>query len=319
VSEGGRRERSSSGPPSLLAFVGATGTGKTALATAVAERVGGEIVSCDSAQIYRGLDVGTASPSPEERARAPHHLVDILDPREQWSAAEFADAADAAISGIRGRGKVPILVGGNGLWYRALVRGIFRAPAIDPELRATVRRALQERGPEALHLELARVDPRAAARIQPRDPQRIGRALEVYRQTGTPISALQAAHGFRDRRYAVRALALDWDREALRAHLGERVQTMFAGGILQETRACLESGCPPDAPGLRTIGYREAVRHLVHGEPLEAAVRAAITATRRYAKRQRNWFRHEEEVVWIPPTTGLEGVLEQLRPALGGV
>lgn len=249
-------------PPPLAALLGATGTGKTATAVEVAERVGGEIVSCDSAQIFRGLDVGTASPTPEERRRAPHHLIDVLDAEEQWSAADFARAADRAIADIRARGKQPLLVGGNGLWFRALTRGIFEAPTIDPGLRATLREELRRRGPEALHAELARVDPEAAARIQPRDSQRIGRALEVFRQTGTPISALQAAHGFRERRYRVTGVVLDRPRAEHRALLAERTRAMFESGLLAEARAQLDRGVSPEAPGLKAIGYREAVAHL---------------------------------------------------------
>lgn len=297
----------------LLAVVGPTGTGKTALAVGLAEALDGEIVSCDSGQIYRGLDVGTASPSPAERARARHHLVDILPPDAQWSAAEFAAAADAAIADIRSRGKVALVVGGNGLWYRALVKGIFSAPAIDPELRAALRAELAERGPEALHRELAEVDPVAAARIETRDPQRIGRALEVYRQTGTPISTLQDAHGFGDTRYQVWALGLDWPRPQLREHLERRVRRMFARGLVEETRACLDQDLPPDAAGLQIIGYRQAVQHLTEGLDLELAIEAAVNATRQYAKRQRNWFRHEE-VMWMPPETTPKEVLRQLPP-----
>lgn len=303
----------------LAAVVGATGTGKTALAVALCERVGGEVVSCDSAQIYRGLDVGTASPTPEDRARAPHHLVDVLDPTEQWTAAGFAEAADRAIAEIRARGRVPILVGGNGLWFRALTRGIFDAPAIEPEIRAGVRSDLDARGPEAMHGELAAVDPVAASRIQPRDPQRIGRALEVFRQTGTPISALQDAHRFEEARYAVCAVALDWERAALRAHLGRRVERMYAQGLLEETEAALAAGVPDDAPGLRTIGYRDAVAYLRGATSRAAAIERTTTDTRRYAKRQRNWFRHEPAVAWRPPDLTVEQALDVLRPAVAGV
>ena len=300
----------------LPAIVGATGTGKTSMAVAIAEKFDGEIISCDSAQIYRGLNIGTASPTIEERTRAPHHLIDVLEAEEQWSAAEFADAADEAIKDVRARGRVPILVGGNGLWYRALIRGIFRAPPIDPHIREAVRLEVAERGPEAMHAELTRVDPKAASRIQTRDPQRIGRALEVYRQTGTPISVYQDAHGFREKRYEVRAVAFDWDRETLRQHLGDRVRHMYKSGLLEETIACLNRGCPEDAPGLTTIGYREATAYLKERVDLETAETTTITATRRYAKRQRNWFRHESEVKWIPEDASLSSVIEQLRDVL---
>lgn len=300
----------------LAAIVGATGTRKTETAVAIAEMFNGEIVSCDSAQIYRGLDIGTASPTSEEQARAPHHLIDVLDPKEQWSAAEFAEAADAVLDDIWARGRVPILVGGNGLWYRALIKGIFKAPDIDPELRAAVRQEVAERGPEVMHQELTQVDPVAASRIQSRDPQRIGRALEVYRQTGIPISVLQDAHGFKQHRYKAHTVAFDWAREPLRARLGLRVQKMYKEGLIDETKACLDHGCPPDAPGLSTIGYREATAYIQGLISREEAETTTITATRRYAKRQRNWFRHEPEVEWLPPDTSLNSVIEKLRAVL---
>ncbi|MEO1230200.1 MAG: tRNA (adenosine(37)-N6)-dimethylallyltransferase MiaA [Myxococcota bacterium] len=297
----------------LLALVGATGTGKTRLAVALAEHFGGgEVISCDSGQIYRGLDVGTAKPTPEERRRAPHHLIDILDPEERWSAAEFAEAADAAIAAVRDRGHLPIVVGGNGLWYRALVKGIFAAPSIPDSVREQVRDEIAERGSEVLHAELRHIDPVAAARIQPRDPQRIARALEVIRHTGIPISRLQDAHGFAERRYEVSAFALDWPREILREHLGQRVRRMFEDGLLEEVDACLARGLGPDAPGLGIIGYKEATAYRLGRTDLDEAVEKATTATRRYAKRQRNWFRHEPEVQWIPPAATVHEVVERL-------
>ena len=200
---------------------------------------------------------------------------------------------------------------------RALVRGIFEAPAIDPQLRAEVRAELRARGPEVMHAELAAVDPVAAGRIQPRDPQRIGRALEVYRQTGIPISTLQAAHGFGERRYALAAVAFDWPRDVLATRLAARARAMYAGGLLEEVEACLARGIGPGAPGLATIGYKEAVRHLAGELDLEAAIEATSVATRQYAKRQRNWFRHEPEVTWVSPEETAESVLALLRGRRG--
>lgn len=287
----------------LWAVMGPTATGKSALALDLCDLVGGEIVTVDSAQVFRRLDVGTAKPDATDRARHPHHLIDVIEPTEQWSAAEFAAHADAVIDDVRARGKVPILCGGTGLWMRALVRGIFEAPDIDPDLRAQIRADLEARGPEALHAELAAVDPAAAAKIQPRDPQRIGRALEVFRQTGVPISTLQAKHAFADARYDLVGISLAWPRDALAARIATRTARMYAGGLVEETEAALSAGVPPDAPGLSIIGYRDAVA-LVTGEVgHDEAVRRTEVATRRYAKRQRNWFNQEPEVHPMPPET----------------
>lgn len=297
----------------LFAVVGPTASGKSALAMALAEAMGGEIVSVDSAQVFRGLDIGTAKPSAEEQRRVRHHLIDIIAPNEQWSAADYSRAADAAIADIRARGRTPILCGGTGLWLRALVHGIFEAPAIDPEVRSAVREAIERLGAPVLHAELASVDPEAAARIQPTDPQRIGRALEVYRQCGVPISRLQAEHGFREVRYSLVATGLHWPRERLAERIAERTQSMYAGGLVEEVRGALEGGLAPDAPGLSIIGYRDAVRHVLGQMDLEEAIRATETATRQYAKRQRNWFRGQSGIEWIEPGLETGDVLARLR------
>ena len=293
--------------------MGPTASGKTALAVALAERLDGQIISCDSAAVFRGLDIGTAKPSPEEQARVPHHLIDVLEPSEQWSAAEFADAADAVIERLWSEGRAAILCGGTGLWMRALVRGIFRAPAIDPEVRKAVRSALEERGPRAMHAELQQIDPVAAARIESNDPQRIGRALEVFRQVGRPISELQAEHGFREARYRLLGIAPSWPREQLRTRIARRTRAMYAAGLVDEVRRCLTRGIPTDAPGLSVIGYRDAVAHLAGEMPLEDTIQQTITATRRYAKRQVNWFNHEPDVEWIDPESSPDAVLERLQ------
>lgn len=296
----------------LWAVMGPTASGKSDLALGLCRLVGGEIVTVDSAQVFRGLDVGTAKPTAAEQAEIPHHLIDVIEPTEQWSAAQFAAAADAVIADVRGRGRVPILCGGTGLWMRALVRGIFAAPDIDPALRAEIRADLQRRGPEVLHAELAAVDPVAAGRIERTDPQRIGRALEVFRQTGRPISALQAEHAFAERRYPLVGVAPRWPREALAARVEARARAMYAGGLVEETEAALARGVPRDAPGLSIIGYRDAVRLALGEIDAEQALRSTTVATRRYAKRQRNWFNQEPQVHWIEPDPSPEAVLEQL-------
>lgn len=282
----------------LFAVMGPTCSGKTSLAIEIAERIDGEIVSCDSAAVFIGLDVGTAKPTKAEQARVRHHVIDTLDPKDQWSGADYAAAADAAIADIRGRNKVPILCGGTGLWMRALVHGFFEAPEIDETIREAVRAELVAKGAPAMHDELATVDPIAAGRIERNDPQRIGRALEVYRQTGTPISTFQAAHGFAEQRYRLIGVAPDVERDELRARIAVRTDRMYDGGILDETRDALAAGVPADSPGLSIIGYRDAVR-VVRGQISEAAAREETTTqTRRYAKRQRNWFNKEPAVVW---------------------
>ncbi len=297
----------------LWAVMGPTGTGKSDLAMELCQKYHGELISVDSAQVFKGLDVGTAKPTAEEQALVKHHLIDQIEPSEQWSAAQFAENADRVIAELFSQGIQPILCGGTGLWYRALIHGIFNAPEIAPELRAAVREELKERGAPTMHAELMKVDPEAAAKIQPGDPQRIGRALEVYRQTGTPISVYQAAHGFKEQRYRVVTVVLDWEREALRERLAVRAEKMYAAGMLEETKACLDRGIAPDAPGLSVIGYRDAVAHLQGKFSREEAVQATIVATRRYAKRQRNWFRHEEGILWISPQLSATEVYGELQ------
>ncbi len=299
--------------PPLFAVMGPTASGKTALAVALAERLDAEIVSCDSAAVFRGLDVGTAKPTEGEQARVPHHLIDVIEPSEQWSAADFSAAADEVIERLWREGKNALLCGGTGLWMRALVRGIFEAPPIAPEIRAAVRAELTELGAPTQHAELARVDPVAASRIQPNDPQRIGRALEIFRQTGRPISDFQAEHAFGERRYRLIGMAPHWPREVLRARIAERTRAMYAGGLLEETQRCLDSGIPADSPGLSIIGYRDAAAHLSGQLTLDEAVQTTITMTRRFAKRQVNWFNHEPDVEWHDAPVNIDDAVARLR------
>ncbi len=296
----------------LIAVMGQTCSGKTALAIRVAEELDGEIVSCDSAAIFIGLDIGTAKPTTAEQAAAPHHLIDVLPPDEQWTAADFARAADDAIADIRARGRVPILCGGTGLWMRALARGIFEAPAIDPAIREQVREELAERGSEVMHEELRRVDSLAASRIESKDPQRIGRALEVFRQTGRPISEYQEAHRFAQERHRLVGVAPSWPKETLWARIAARTERMFAEGILEETRAALDAGIAPDAPGLSIIGYRDAVAMLGGRMTHEEAVERTTIETRQYAKRQKNWFNKEPDVWWVDAEVGTDRLAADL-------
>ncbi len=297
----------------VLAILGPTASGKSRLALGVAERRPAEIVTVDSAQVFSGLDVGTAKPTADERAQVPHHLLDVLPPSRQWTAADFAEAAERVVNEIHARGRLPILCGGTGLWYRALVHGIFHAPPIDPEVRDEVRRELVDRGSRAMHAELERVDPRAAQRIQPGDPQRIGRALEVYRQTGSRISELQAGHGFRDTRLRTVSVALSWPKEQLWRRIETRTRAMYAGGLVEETAMQIASGVAPAAPGLRIIGYRDAVQVVQGACRRSEACERTIVATRQFAKRQRNWFNSEPTVEWVDAEVAPADLLERLR------
>lgn len=292
----------------LLCVLGPTASGKSALALELAQTLDAEIITCDSAQVFRGLDIGTAKPTRAERARVKHHLIDEIPPTAQWTAAEFRDRGDHAIAEVRARGRVPILCGGTGLWYRALVHGIFSAPPIDAAIRARVLEWIAREGSPAAHARLRVHDPEAAARIAPGDPQRIGRALEYFLQTGEPISRAQRAHGFKERRHDVVAFGLRWPKEALWTRIQARTRQMYADGLVEEAAAQIEHGVPDDAPGLRIIGYRDAVR-VTRGELTRAdAEEATAIATRQFAKRQRNWFNHEPTVEWVDADAGLDGL-----------
>ncbi|MBI4816410.1 MAG: tRNA (adenosine(37)-N6)-dimethylallyltransferase MiaA [Deltaproteobacteria bacterium] len=301
----------------LLGVVGPTASGKTELAIRVAEAVGGEIVSCDSAQIYRRLDIGTAKPSSVELGRVRHHLIDVADPDEQWTAQRYAEQADRAIEDIRTRGLVPILCGGAGLWFRALVRGVFAAPPISPEIRSEVRARLRDEGSRAMHEELRRLDPVAAERLHPNDPQRIGRALELVLETGRPISKWQDEHRFASERHAFRGVLIEHGREALRCRIGERTRLMYAEGLVEEARRLLGSGARPDGPSLSVIGYREAVRVVREEIDEETAIELTTVATRQYAKRQLNWFRGEPNIEWLGAPVSTEAALRALEHRRG--
>ena len=279
----------------LVVVVGPSASGKTALACELAERLSGEIVSADSQQCYRGLDVATAKPSVEERARAPHHLLDVADPEDQLDASRFVRLADAAIAGIAARGKRAIVTGGTGLWIRALLRGLVDAPGADPGFRARLREEMDAQGVPALHARLGSIDPDAARAILPNDRVRIERALEVHHATGKTISALQRAHAFAEARYEASLVFLDPPRELLHERIERRARAFFARGAIQaETRALLAriERVPAAAKALKIIGYGECAEALRTGD-VEAAAGAIAARTRRYAKRQRTWFRKD--------------------------
>lgn len=288
----------------VLVLTGPTGTGKSDWALQLAESVPVEIVSVDSALVYRGLDIGAAKPPPEIRRRIPHHLIDICDPAESYSAGRFVEDALRCIAEIQARRRTPLLVGGTMLYLRALSRGIADLPQASPQLRAAIDRRAVNEGWAALHRELERLDPEAAARIHPNDPQRIQRALEVCHATGRPISELQRATrsplaGMKLRRWAL----VPAQRDALDSRLKQRLEGMMRAGFLEEVATLRARGdLTPRHPAIRAVGYRQLWAHLEGKCSLEDAVHSALAATRQLAKRQLTWLRSEQDIEPIDPT-----------------
>ena len=271
----------------LVVIVGPTASGKTALAVELGEALGAEIVSADSQQCYRGLDAGTAKPTPEERGRVPHHLLDVADPEEQLDAARFVELADAAIAAIQRSGKRAIVAGGTGLWIRALLRGLLDAPGASPEFREGLREEFEAQGVPALHERLWAVDPAAAAKILPHDRVRIERALEVHALSGRPLSELQREHRFGEARYEALIWFLDPPRDVLRARIEARTRHMFEEGSLRrETEWLIRRGA---TKALKIIGYAECAEALRSGDWALAQERTNAR-TWQYARRQRTWF-----------------------------
>jgi len=284
-------------PPLLIAVVGPTASGKSALAFKLARAGGAEIVSCDSLQVYRGFDVGSAKPSAEERRLVPHHLLDVVEPDEPFSAADYARLGREALASIRARGAPPLVVGGTGLYLRALLRGLFAGPSRDEPLRRRLEGMAARYGEARLHRWLARVDPPAAARIGPADRVRVVRALEVFHKTGRALSGHHRNGSEPLRGFEVRVLGLAPEREALRAAVEARTGRMLAGGLLEETRRLLER-YGPDVRPLRSIGYRQAAAVVRGALGVDDARRDIVKETMRYAKRQMTWFRNQERVAW---------------------
>ncbi len=299
----------------LIVVVGPTAAGKSGLAVRLALALGGEVLSADSQQVYRGFDIGTGKLTPEEQQGVPHHLLDVVDPGEPFSAARFVELADAAVAAIRARGRRVVVAGGTGLYVRALLRGLFEAPPADPEIRARHQRRWAE-DPETLRRELAAVDPEAAARIDPHDLVRISRALEVYEQTGLPISALQRQHGFAEPRHPALLLGLSPPREVLRARIDARVDAMLARGWLDEVRALVAAGHGESRP-MGALGYRELRGHLQGALDFEEAVRKTKRDTWRFARRQLTWFASEREIRWHADASELDVAAVEARLAGG--
>lgn len=292
----------------IIALVGPTGSGKTAASLALAERWNAEIVNCDSRQVYRGLDIGSAKPSAAERAAHPHHLFDVVDPDAPFDAARYAALARAAIAAIAARGRRVIVVGGTGLYLKALRYGLFGGPPADAALRARLE-AAEAAAPGLLHARLAAGDPATAARLHPRDRVRVVRALEVLEMTGRPLSAWHAAHRFRGGELPMRVVGLAVDRAVLVARLDQRCADMLAAGLLDEMRALFARGYGPELPALRSIGYRQMGAHLRGECDLETALAGMRRATRQLAKRQLTWFRADQTITWVAADTPAAALL----------
>ncbi len=285
----------------LLFLMGPTGVGKSALAMALAARLPVEIVSVDSAQVYRGFDIGTAKPNPAARRRVTHHLVDICAPTSAYSAAQFRLDAHRAIAAIRGRGRLPLLVGGTGLYFRALELGLADLPAADAQVRASLQVELASVGAPALHKRLAEIDPRAAARIHPHDPQRLVRALEVHVVTGICQSDLwERAQLTPHVGQIVKLVIAPKDRTWLHRRLALRFDLMLERGLINEVRALRDiEGLTATAPAMRTVGYREVCGYLAGDYSRVHMAERGVIATRQLAKRQLTWLRRESDCAWL--------------------
>ena len=278
--------------------MGPTATGKSAAAIRLALELGGEVVACDSTAVYRGIDIGTDKVPLDEQQGIPHHLVDMVEPTETYSAARYAADAAAAIHDIHARGKVPILAGGTGFYYRALVRGLFPGPARDVAMRARLDRIAARRDVTALHRWLARVDSESAARIGQRDQKRLVRALEVYLITGKPLTAHFAETASPLSGWDIRAIGLNAPREVLRERVAARVDQQFARGVVDEVRNLIVAGVPATAHAFSGLVYRQIIE-MLNGVRGEAETRALIVQENmRYARRQLTWFKHEPDIIW---------------------
>jgi tRNA dimethylallyltransferase len=305
--------------PLVVAIVGPTATGKSALGISLARRFDGEIVSCDSTAVYRRFDIGTDKVPVSARQGVPHHLIDVAEPTEEYSAARYAREAATAIREITARGRLPIVVGGTGLYYRALTRGLFPGPARDTALRSRLERIADRKGVERLHELLERIDPASAVRVQPRDRKRLVRALEVYFLTGRPLTSHFAATRSPLSDYEIVAFALEIPQEMTAARVAARVDAQFEGGLLDEIRGILADGIPGTAHPFTGLVYRQALEHL-QGMRDEAATRELITReNRKYSRRQLIWFRKEPNLQWIRAAGDLGTTEEEVARVLAAL
>jgi tRNA dimethylallyltransferase len=300
-------------------LTGPTAGGKTSTGLELARLIGAEIISLDSMALYRSMDIGTAKPTAEERAAVPHHLVDVLEPHEEYSLAQYLEATGQATRAIKQRGREVLFVGGTPLYLKGLLRGIFEGPAADWTLRKTLEEEASRQGPGYLHRRLAEIDPASAAWLHPNDTRRLVRAIEVFEKTGRPISQWQEQFKTGRRAEEVRVFVLDWPREQLYARINRRVDQMFAAGLVDETRQLLARPEPLSKTAQQALGYREVIEYLQGQHSLAETVDLVKTHTRQFAKRQWTWFRSLSECRFVPVAEETKpGELARQIASLGG-
>jgi tRNA dimethylallyltransferase len=287
--------------PKVIVICGPTGVGKTAVGIQVAETLGGEIISADSMQIYRYMDIGTAKPTVDEQNRVFHHLIDIVDPDEDFDAVQFAGMARQKVTQLHHRGVIPVVVGGTGLYIKALLQGLFQSNPADPKIRARLMKEAAENGSSRLHDRLQQVDPDTAERLHPNDSYRIVRALETIESTGRSISDHHQDHGFADEPFQALKICLQMDRQKLYDRIDQRVDLMIEAGLVDEVQKLLGMGYTADLKSMQSIGYRHMVDVIEGRLSRDEGVRTLKRDTRRYAKRQFTWFGADQEILWYEP------------------
>ncbi|OGR12890.1 MAG: tRNA (adenosine(37)-N6)-dimethylallyltransferase MiaA [Desulfobacula sp. GWF2_41_7] len=296
----------------IIIICGPTGVGKTPLAVRVAQKFNGEIVGADSMQIYRHLNIGTAKPDPEEMDLVRHHLIDCIDPKDEFDAGRYVKLADKAIQDITSRGKIPIITGGTGLYIKALLNGLFRSESICTETLSRLALELKEKGVHALYEKLSECDPKAADRIHPNDSFRVIRAIEVFQTTGNRISDYQKRHSFHDHRYESLKIGLYLEREKLYDRINQRVDMMMNKGLLNEVLSMVENGYSFNLKSMQSIGYRHMAMFIQKKIDLPEAINLLKRDTRRYAKRQFTWFNKDKDIAWYNPLeiNGIEKLIK---------
>lgn len=287
--------------PKIIVVCGPTAMGKTSTAIALAEGFSGEIIGADSMQIYRWMDIGTAKPTPDEKARIPHHMIDIRDPDEHFDAQDYLRLAREVLVDLFERSVTPFVVGGTGFYIKALVHGLFEVEPADADVRNRLHRQINIHGSAFLHRRLSRVDPEAAEHLHPNDTYRIIRALEIFEITGKKMSAYHRAHRFQDNPFNVLKIGLHMDREQLYMRINHRVDAMIAAGFLEEVQKLLAKGYSPDLKSMQAIGYRHMVDFIQGRHSWEETLRTLKRDTRRYAKRQLTWFKADPDMIWYHP------------------